>query len=108
MLLSGGSWRACNVDEVVIARVFSRLFQGEKPLEEEIQRLQSIDHCCVGTHAWTCVELDGRYRIVYYFETPVPSSMSFQGLHCTSLFRAFGSISLPATSTQVNLNSRAR
>ena len=92
MLQTGVSWSACNPDEVVIARFFSR-FQEKGGLDDEIRRINQFENCAVGTKILACAESDGRIRIIFCFETPVPASMVFR---CTGLFRAVGLLTLPS------------
>ena len=88
-----GLWRECNTNDVVIARVFSRMFSEFFDLEGEIQRIHSFR---LTTFFWACREQD-RHRLIYCFECPVPSTAVFEGVNGSGLFRAASQITLPST-----------
>ena len=90
---SHGLWRDCNTNDVVIARVFSRIFPENSDLESEIQRIHSFP---VTTYFWSWRELDGRNRLVYCFESPVRSTDFFGDMPGSGLFRAGPQITLPS------------
>ena len=93
MRTSGINWRDCKPGEVVIQRVFSRIFSESSELEAEMARCQEFN---VRTCSWRWPEEQGRTRLVLLFETPVPSDIYFAGTHGAGLLRAVGQITLPS------------
>jgi len=98
-------WRECTTDMVVVARVFSRILK-EEDIELEIARIGQFDF---RTYFWSWHEQEGRYRMVYCFETPVHSTSYFDGNHGIGLLWTGGQISLPSgmlEKKQVNIPNR--
>ena len=86
-------WRDCNSVDVVIARVFSRIFSESSELEAEVARCRNDSN--VKTCLWKWPEEHQRTRLVFFFETPVPSNIFFEGTHGAGLLRSVAPIAFP-------------
>jgi len=87
-------WRDCNAVDVVIARVFSRIFSESTELEAEIARCRNNFN--VKTCLWKWPEEHHRTRLVFFFETPVPSNIFFEGIHGAGLLRTVATFTFPS------------